>query len=375
MLGAISPTTGSETIAVADALHRVLAEDVRAPISLPPFPASAMDGYALRATDAGDARPYTFTCIGTSSAGHPFTGEVPVRACVRIFTGAPVPEGLDAVAIQEDCRVVGTEVCVDELIRPGDNIRHIGQDVEAGTIIAERGDVIGPFESAWFTACGLTHVSVRVRPRITILSTGDELIEPGRSLAPGQIYDSNRAALKALLQDLPVELIDIGIVPDSQHATVAALDTAAADSKLIITTGGVSVGDADHVKQAVEARGELLLWRLNLKPGKPLAFGRVGNACFLGLPGNPVSTIVTALLLARPLLLHLAGAKPTPALRVRATLEGTLKHRPGREEYQRGILVNDLDCVRVTVTGDQGSNRLASFRSANCLIRIPATAA
>jgi molybdopterin molybdotransferase len=356
-------------------MGRVLAEDVRAPVSLPPFPSSAMDGYALRAADATGQPPHLYTCVGISSAGHPFVGDVPRGHCVRIFTGAAVPDGLDAVAIQEDCDVAENAVRVNELIRIGDNIREVGQDVHAGTVIAHRGDVVGPFEVAWFTACGLTTIPVQIRPRVALLSTGDELIEPGRPLGAGQIYDSNRAALKALLQDLPVELIDLGVVPDNPEATATALEKAAASSDLIMTTGGVSVGDADHVKAAVEARGELLLWRLNLKPGKPLAFGRVGRTHFLGLPGNPVSTIVTGLLLARPLLLHLAGAATVPDLRIRAELGSTIRHRPGREEYQRGTLIAEGDHVRVIVTGDQSSNRLASFRSANCLIRVPALAA
>jgi molybdopterin molybdotransferase len=375
MLEAVSVPHRPEQISVTSAMGRVLAEDVRAPVSLPPFPASAMDGYALRSADASEQPPHAYTCIGVSSAGHPFTGDVPPGHCVRIFTGATVPAGLDAIAIQEDCDVSDHSVRVNEPIRAGDNIREVGQDVHAGACIAQQGDVIGPFEIAWFTACGLTSIPVQIRPKVALLSTGDELIEPGRPLAMGQIYDSNRAALKALLQDLPIELVDLGVIPDNPKATATALDQAAATSDLIMTTGGVSVGDADHVKAAVEERGELLLWRLNLKPGKPLAFGRIGRAHFLGLPGNPVSTIVTALLLARPLLLHLAGAAPATVLRIKAALGGTIRHRPGREEYQRGTLIADGERVRVTVTGDQSSNRLASFRSANCLIRIPADAA
>lgn len=375
MLKEVSALRRVEQVAVTSAIGRVVAEDVRAPVSLPPFPASAMDGYALRAADAQGHAPHPFICVGVSSAGHPFTGEVPPGHCVRIFTGATVPPGLDAVVIQEDCEVSERSVRVNELIRAGDNIRDVGQDVSAGTVIAQQGDVIGPFEIAWFTACGLTSIPVQMRPKVALLSTGDELIEPGQPLALGQIYDSNRAALKALLQDLPIELIDLGVIPDNAAATAAALDQAATTAELIMTTGGVSVGDADHVKAAVEERGELLLWRLNLKPGKPLAFGRIGQTHFLGLPGNPVSTIVTALLLARPLLLHLAGAAPVPVLRIKAALGGTIRHRPGREEYQRGTLIADGENVRVTVTGDQSSNRLASFRSANCLIRVPANAA
>jgi molybdopterin molybdotransferase len=371
MLADLPDLPGLEALTPAAAVGRVAAVDVDAPVSLPPFPASAMDGWAVRSSACLGPPPYRFRIVGTASAGHPFSGTIPADGCVRIFTGGAVPETLDAVVIQEDCTRDGDHILANVPIPPADNVRAIGHDVQAGDRLLTAGALIGPFEAAWLSACGVASIRVRIRPRVALFSTGDELIEPGQDLGPGQIYDSNREALRALLADLPIELLDFGVIPDRADDIAAALDKAAHQAAFIMTSGGVSVGDADLVKTAVSARGALTLWRLNLKPGKPLAYGRVGTARFLGLPGNPVSTVVTALLLARPLLLKLAGATPEQPLAIQAQVLDDIRHRPGREEFQRGRLHVDQGRATVRVTGDQSSNRLASFAGANCLIRIP----
>lgn len=362
---------GTETLDCADALGRVTALDVLAPVSLPPFRASAMDGYALRSTDAAGAPPYRFTMIGTSSAGHPFSGEIPRGCCIRIFTGAAVPDALDAVVIQEDTSREDALVSVRERIESGDNIRTAGHDIAAGAVVITRDTRVTQFHLAWLAACGVTRIAVRRRPRVALFSTGDELVEPGGTLGPGQIFDANRHALRALLAALPVELVDLGILPDDELVLNETLARAGSQCDAVITTGGVSVGDADYVKQAVARIGRIDLWRLNLKPGKPLAYGRLGNAIFLGLPGNPVSTIVTALLIARPALQKLCGMAPASPFATQARLLDAIRHRPGREEYQRGRLEQHESAHEVAVVGDQSSNRLASFAAANCLIRVP----
>jgi molybdopterin molybdotransferase len=350
----------------------VLAAGLTAPVDLPPFAASAMDGYALRSSDLRDAPPFRLQVVGASTAGHPWTGPVPAGACIRVFTGAVVPEALDAVVIQENCSVEGGSVVIHTNVAPGDNLRPRGHDVARGDGLLDGGTRLAAHHIAWLAACGFRSVHVYRRPRVAVLSTGDELAEPGRALAPGQIFDANRLALLALLGSLPLEIVDYGIVPDTADAIRRVLDRAGASCDAVITSGGVSVGDTDLVKETVRCTGTLDIWKLNIKPGKPLAVGRTGRAMFFGLPGNPVSTIVTALLVARPALLALAGASPDPAPAFEATLEGTLRHPPGREEFQRGRFGLRNGRLRVRVTGDQSSNRLASFARANCLIRVPA---
>ena len=350
---------------------RVAAEAVAAPVSLPPFDASAMDGFALRYGDLEGAPPHTLQIVGTSYAGRPWSQPVPPRSAVRIFTGAAIPASLDTVVIQEDCDYDPDAVRIRVTPDAGDNVRTAGHDVQAGERLLPAGTRITAFHLGWMSACGVTRVRVVRRPRVAIFSTGDELVEPGNELGPGQIYDANRHLLRLLLSRLPVQVEDFGILPDDPAHIRAALQRAAADNDAVITSGGVSVGDADWVKRIVDDMGALQFWKLNLKPGKPLAYGSLGNAVFLGLPGNPVSAVVTALLIARPALLRLCGAGYEAPTAVRARLEDAIAHRPGREEFQRGILREQDAELVVAVTGDQSSNRLASFAEANCLIRIP----
>lgn len=370
ILDEVPAPVASERVDIARALGRVAAEDCLAATDLPPFPASAMDGYAFSwRSDLGGRR-----IVGASLAGHPFTGVVGKAEAVRITTGAALPADCDTVAVQEDCRVADGVLQVQQPVRRADNVRQTAQDLKRGAVVAERGRRLSPFDIGALAAAGVAAASVFVRPRIAVFSSGDELQQPGTALAYGNIYDSNRYAVASLVGQLPVETVNLGVLPDAEDAIAEALRQASGDCRMILTSGGVSVGEADLVKAAIESLGRLRFWRLNLKPGKPLAFGRIGDALLLGLPGNPVSSIVTYLLLARPAIEALCGMRPQPPLRVRCELTEAVRHKPGREEYQRGLLSTRDEPARVCATGDQSSNRMSTFAAANCLIRIPKTA-
>jgi molybdopterin molybdotransferase len=365
-----APAEGGQSIGLEDAVGRVLKETIRAPLDLPPFDSSAMDGYALLSTSLQGKPPYSMTLIGESLAGHPYLGTLGPGQCIRITTGAEVPEVTDTVVIQEHCERDGTRVLIGDAAPVGQNIRSRGHDVGQGGVIVAAGKRLNPFDIGWLAACGITHIPCTARPRVAVFSTGDELKKPGQELIGGQIYDANRHALLALLGLLPVQVTDLGILPDDFDSIRNAMKEAAREHDLLLTSGGVSVGDADFVRDVVEEVGKIDLWRLNLKPGKPLAFGNIDRALFLGLPGNPVSTIVTYLLIAQPLLLQLAGAEAKPPQTYAALLTTPISHNPGREEYQRGIISQKSGCNWVSVSGDQSSNRLATFSNADCLIRI-----
>ena len=370
ILAAVPTPTATELVDLQQALGRVAAEDCRAATDLPPFPASAMDGYAFRWRPDHRA----LRIVGTSLAGHPHSGAVGEGEAVRITTGAVLPADCDTVAIQEDCTHSGTELRLDQPVRCADNVRPPAQDLSRGDVLAARGRRLNAFDIGALAAAGVAKARVCARPRIAVFSSGDELQQPGAPLRHGRIYDSNRYAVAALLQRLPVEAVNLGVLRDDAAAIAKALAQAANDCRLILTSGGVSVGEADLVKGAVESLGELDFWRLNLKPGKPVAFGRVGHALLLGLPGNPVSSIVTYLLLAKPAVEALCGMAPLPPFSLPCQLTEPIRHRPGREEYQRGFASTAGGRAQVRTTGDQSSNRMSSFAAANCLIRIPKTA-
>ena len=371
VLEQVSAATAAEVVGIAEALSRVLAGDCRADVDLPPFAASAMDGYAF-ACHKGLAR---LRVVGKSLAGRPYKGSVGAGEAVRITTGAALPAGCDTVVVQEDCSLRGGALHIKSAVQRGDNVRAQGHDVRRGQVLAERGRRLCAFDIGTLAAAGVDAVRVFARPRIAVFSNGDELQQPGTELAYGNIFDSNRYAVASLLRSLPVEVANLGVLPDAHDAIARALRRASADCRLILTSGGVSVGDADLVKHTVAALGQLEFWRLNLKPGKPLAFGRIGEALLLGLPGNPVSTIITYLLLAKPAIEALCGMVPRPPLLVRCRLGDHIRHKPGREEYQRGLLTTANGQAEVRTTGDQSSNRMTSFTAANCLIRIPKTTA
>ena len=377
----IAAVSASECIPLTQAHGRIAAEVVRAQLPLPPFPASAMDGYALRRQDVPNHK--TFRIVGQSLAGHPYSGSIKAGECARIFTGAVVPDGADLIVLQEEVADVITDENGDENVRfaphktDEDYIRPIGNDVQQGHPMTQPGDTLSPLLLGALAAAGVCDINVYRRPKVGIFSSGDELRDPGtppEALALGQIYDSNRFTLTSLLRQQPIELITLDRLPDDPDAVEAALAEASRRCDMLITSGGVSVGDADFVCATIARLGELSFWRLNLKPGKPLAFGKIGDCWIFGLPGNPVSTIVTCLLLAKPSLQVLCGTLPKPLLRIPATLTSPVSHHPGRAEYQRGIYSQKEppgSGLTVRHTGDQGSNRLSTFAGANCLIEVP----
>jgi molybdopterin molybdotransferase len=328
--------TGTETVSVVDALGRVLAEPQTSAITVPPADNSAMDGYAVRAVDVvvpGVRLPVSQRIL----AGAVGTPLVPGTAA-RIFTGAPVPPGADAVLMQEYCMTEDEFVAINKLPQPGENIRRAGEDIEAGAQVLAAGTRIGAAEMGLAASVGLAELPVFNKLKVACFFTGDELVTPGAPLQAGQIYNSNRYTLTGLLNGLGCELIDLGIVPDTLEATEAALTQAASLADVVVTSGGVSVGEADYVKAAVEKLGRVEMWKVAMKPGKPLVYGRVGEADFIGLPGNPVSAFVTFCLFVRPFLLKRMGVADVlyRAFAVQADFAWT---KPGaRREFLRARL-------------------------------------
>ena len=339
-----------------------------------------MDGYAVQHADLHTSRPLKFRQVGQSLAGHPFTGSISHGQCVRIFTGAQVPAGADQVLLQEEVLLQekihdaqGDWVSFNNHQPPESYVRPIGHDICAGAPIVAENTHLNAFALGSLAAAGVNYIEVIKQPVVGVFSTGDELVDPGvapEDLLPGQIYDSNRFTVLNLLAQSPCELIDLGRLPDEQKAVEQAFEAATQQCDVLITSGGVSVGDADFITSTIATLGQLEFWRLNLKPGKPLAVGRIGNCHIFGLPGNPVSTIVTLLLVAKPAIWHLAGCSRPAPLRIKAILDTQLSHSPGRAEYQRGCLVLADGLLHVSSTGDQSSNRLRSFSGANCLVEI-----
>ncbi|KQV48462.1 molybdenum cofactor biosynthesis protein MoaA [Pelomonas sp. Root1217] len=303
LLAQVQPLAGRETLATSAAVGRVLAADLISPVDVPPADNSAMDGYALRVADAGQLLPVTQR-IPAGSVPAP----LPPGEAARIFTGAHVPPGADTVVMQEFTELVGDKVSMTQPITAGANVRLRGEDVRAGAVLLPAGTRLDAVSVGLAATAGAAELTVTRRPRVALFSTGDELVMPGEPLPPGAIYNSNRFTLRALLESLGCEVIDLGIVPDRLDATRAALREAASQADVILTSGGVSVGEEDHLRPAVQAEGQLDLWAIAIKPGKPFAYGRVGAAHFIGLPGNPVSSLVTFLVLVRPFLLKLQGA-------------------------------------------------------------------
>ncbi|MCF8204347.1 MAG: molybdopterin molybdotransferase MoeA [Methylotenera sp.] len=303
LLAQVQPLAEVETLPTTAARGRVLAADLISPVDVPPADNSAMDGYALRAADVGGELPVTQR-IPAGSVPHPLApGEA-----ARIFTGAQVPPGADTVVMQEHTELVESRVRVTQPVRPGQHVRLRGEDVKTGSVVLPAGTRLDAVALGLAATAGAAALTVTRRARVALFSTGDELVMPGEPLPPGAIYNSNRFTLRALLEGLGCEVIDLGIVPDKLDATRAALREAASQADVIVTSGGVSVGEEDHLKPAVQAEGQLDLWAIAIKPGKPFAYGRVGDAHFIGLPGNPVSSLVTFLVLVRPFLLKLQGA-------------------------------------------------------------------
>lgn len=370
ILDSCDAVAGTESLALRAALERVLAEDVLSPVNVPAHTNSAMDGYAFRATDLSRNNGNEFRLIGATLAGHPFNNSVHAGECVRVMTGSPIPDGTDTVVMQENVEVRGDMIHLNRVPAPGENVRLAGEDLQQGSVVLQAGTRIRPPSLGLLASVGRAEVTVYRRPRVAFFSTGDELRSVGQPLEPGQIYDSNRYTLYGMLQRIGAEILDMGVVRDDRDAIEKAFDEASANADVVITSGGVSVGDADFVKETLQKLGEVGFWQIAMKPGRPLAFGRINDALFFGLPGNPVSVMVTFYQFVAPALHRLMGeedVQAVPFLRVPSITP--LHKRPGRTEYQRAILEPDNNgALVVRSTGSQGSGVLHSMNQANCFI-------
>ncbi|HKL51467.1 MAG TPA: gephyrin-like molybdotransferase Glp, partial [Wenzhouxiangellaceae bacterium] len=368
ILEQVEPVAGHERLNLLDALGRILAEPVSAAIDVPNHTNSAMDGYAVRAADLvePDAK---LRQVGESFAGHPYDGRVGAGECVRIMTGAVLPDGADSVVMQERTEREDDLVRFQEACKSGANVRAAGEDVARGQTVLEPGRRIGAADLGVLASVGAAEIDVLPRPRVAFFSTGDEIVPVGQPLAPGKIHDSNRHTLFGLLSELGVEIHDLGIVPDEPEALDEALQRAS-EFDAVLTTGGVSVGAADYVLEALEKAGSVGFWQVAMKPGRPLAFGRLEQALFFGLPGNPVSAMVTFIQLVRPALVKLAGARPAPALAFDVPTRHAIRKKAGRREFQRGRLVSGEHGLEVEPFGHQGSGVLRSMSRADCLINL-----
>jgi len=372
VLAAVTPVSDSECLPIRQALGRVLANDVCSTIDVPGHDNSAMDGYALRSADVPDEAPMHLKLIGASFAGRPFDGRVGQGECVRIMTGAPVPEGADTVVMQERVNADGERVRVNALPSGGNNVRMAGEDIKAGDVAVSAGEQLHPAHIGLLASIGIAQVDVLRRPRVAFFSTGDELCEVGTPTQPGQIYDSNRYTLFGMLQRLGAEIVDLGVVRDRPDELEAGFRQAAEGADLIVTSGGASVGEADYVVEIFGRLGQIDFWSVAIKPGRPTVFGKLGDALYLGLPGNPVSVMATFYQLARPAILKLSGLGPQVPVLISATSAATLKTKAGRSEFLRGVLARDeRGQYVVSKTGHQGSGILSSMTRANCFIVIP----
>jgi molybdopterin molybdotransferase len=363
----LAPMTQTERLAVREALGRVLAEDIVPAINVPAHDNSAMDGYAVRFSDLdGEA---TLSEVGTALAGRPYGGTVHAGQCVRVMTGAVMPAGTDTVVIQEVTRKAGDKVVIPAGQKKSQNVRYAGEDLKAGAAVLRPGKALRAADLGLIASLGKGEVLVKRRLRVAFFSTGDELASIGTPLKTGEVYDSNRYTLHGMLSDLGVEILDLGVVRDDPAQLEAAFRKAAAAADAVITTGGVSVGEADFVRQLMARLGEVLFWKIAMRPGRPMAFGRIENAFLFGLPGNPVAVMVTFYQFVRDALLHLSGRTDdysVPLLKVAAA--ENLRKVPGRTEYQRGVLFRDGAEWKVRTTGQQGSGVLRSMSEANCFI-------
>jgi len=373
ILADITPLSGVEKLALRNALGRILAEDAISLLNVPGHTNSAMDGYALNSADLPTTSPREYHVTGTAYAGTPFIHECQSGQCVRIMTGAPIPAGTDTVVMQEQVELLdNNRIRIGIGHRAGQNVRQAGEDIAAGSIVLSAGRRLSPADLGVLASLGIGEVPVRRCPRVAFFSTGDELRSIGEPLGEGTIYDSNRYSLHGMLSRLGVELHDLGVIRDDPAALHEAFQSAAAMADVVITSGGVSVGGADHIKAVLDDIGDIGFWKIAMKPGRPLTFGRLGHAHFFGLPGNPVAVMVTFYQFVQPALQFLASGRSQTPLSLAATCTTPVRKRPGRFEFLRGILRQDSDGrFEVTTTGRQGSGILTSMSQANCFILLP----
>ncbi|KAA0212305.1 MAG: molybdopterin molybdenumtransferase MoeA [Proteobacteria bacterium] len=365
----VVPVEAIERVALRSALGRVLAQDIASPIDVPAADNSAMDGYAVRAADLTADAPTTLTIAGTALAGRPFDGVVGAGQAVRVTTGAVMPQGLDTVVIQEVVTLDGDRLTVPAGQRQGQHRRLRGEDLARGKPALCAGKRLAPADLGLLASLGFPEVPVRRRLRVAFFSTGDELRSVGEPLGPGELYDSNRYTLYGMLARLGVELIDLGVVRDDPDSLEQAVRIASECADAIVSSGGVSVGEADFTKRVMARLGDIAFWTIAMRPGRPMAFGRIGRASYFGLPGNPVAVMITFYFFARDALLRQMGAEPAPLPLVRARSLSAFRKRPGRTEYQRARLTLEADgTMSVRSFGSQGSGVLRSMSEANCVV-------
>ena len=392
-LSEISPIQESEFVAIEHALNRIVFEDVMSPINVPPIENSSMDGYALAFEDTkalvAQNKPVILQCVGESLAGHPYAGTLESNQCIRIMTGAVVPQGADTVVMIENTRLVeeaeesikGNEggspddsLAVHFTTPPkqaGQSVRRIGEDIEQGQVVIPQGTRLNATHLSMLASIGIAKLSVYRKVTVAVLATGDELTQPGQPLKAGAIYESNRIGLLSMLSKLNVDIVDLGIIPDTKKDIEAAFKQAMQRCDWIISSGGVSVGDADYVKEVLDDLGEINFWKVAIKPGKPYAFGKLATRFFSGLPGNPVSSFVTFHQLVVPALRKLSGesANSLDVTYLKAQSASFFKKHPGRADYQRGrFFVDETGILNVSGPSKQASNMMSSFFNANCYI-------
>jgi molybdopterin molybdotransferase len=367
----VTPVAGTDTVALPQADGRVLASDLIAPVPLPPFDNSAVDGFAVRHADVAAGGETRLRVSDRLAAGQAAGRAVGAGEAVRIFTGAPMPQGADTVYMQEDVRIDGDAVVLPPGLKRGANTRLAGEDIASGKVAIAAGRRLQPADVALAAALGLSQLSVRRRVRVALFSTGNEIAPQGKPLPPASLYDSNRFLLMSLLARAGAQTTDLGILPDERDTIAKAIAAASKDHDLVLTSGGVSTGDADHVKAAVESQGKLVFWRLAIKPGRPVAMGVVNGAAFVGVPGNPVAALVTFINVVRPLIFRLAGAVIEPLTPIPARAAFHHKKKKDRREYLRGTLRQENGRLAADKQAVEGAGILTSVTRSTGFIVLP----
>lgn len=373
---AITPITAQEMLPISKAMGRVMASPVSAPMDIPPERTASMDGYACSGADLCEGYEKSLKMVGVSWAGKPFDGILEKGQCIRIFTGAVVPNGIDSVVMQEQVIADGDNIVFPATIQSKQHIRPAGGDIQQGKELLAAGKILTAADCALLASAGVYEVNVKRKIRVAFFSTGDELRSVGSSLQSGQIFDSNRYSLANLLDCKNFSVSDLGVIKDDKELLEQVFLRAAENHDVIITTGGASVGDADHVHEILNRCGQVNFWKIAMKPGKPLIFGKIGQSLLFGLPGNPVSVVIIFQKIVLPALQRLSGAASTRALKIKALCESTLKKAPGRQEFQRGVLrQTESGEFIVKAPSQQDSHHLSALSKANCYIVLPADCA
>ena len=372
ILETVKPVVDTETLPIRQALNRVLAQTIKSTINVPAYVNSAMDGYAISGKDIPASGTKDLIIVGTVMAGKPLDIALSAGQCARIMTGGKMPAGTDTVIMQEHVQRTDDTITISASHKAGQNVRQAGEDLAKGDTVFTPGRRLTPADIGMLASMGNAETTVYRKLKVAFFSTGDELCSVGETLEDGQIYDSNRYTLDGMLRRLDVELFDMGVIPDNRDLIESAFTSAAAMADVLITTGGVSVGEADFVKETLEKLGKVGFWKIAMKPGRPLAFGQIDHCQFFGLPGNPVSAMVTFYQFVQPAILRMMGIEDVlPKFLLLKTMS-RLKKRPGRLEFQRGnIVTDDKGEMVVTSVGAQGSGILSSMSKANCFIELP----